>query len=233
MLSYRKYIVLLLLVASLCIVAFSQDENDHEKVRELFSKAQDAHEKGDFAKALVFYDEAIKLFPDVPEIQYQKGNALASLNRLDEAEQTYRITIELKDDWSLPMTSLASLLIKKKQFPEAEKLLLKAITLDSENPTAIIALAELRLKSKAKLELLKESLSKLINFTSKPRPSASLWTLRGAIERELGDNSSAKTSFSKALLTEPNNIWALSEIINLLLLESDFTTALDNAQKLV
>ncbi|MCU0238441.1 MAG: tetratricopeptide repeat protein [Pyrinomonadaceae bacterium] len=233
MLFFRNVFAIFLLCACACLGVLAQDEDDQQKALELFNKGQDAHEKNDYATALKFYEEALKLFPDVPEIEYQKGNALFSLNRLDEAETTFRKVIELKEDWSLPMTSLGSLLIKKNQFTEAENYLNKAISLDEQNPTAIIALAELRLKTKAKPETLKDSLTKLQVFTSKMRPTASLWTIRGAIERQLGDNASAKVSFNKALNLEPNNAWALNEKINILLVEGDFTSALDEAQKLV
>jgi tetratricopeptide (TPR) repeat protein len=231
--TFSKFFTAFLLLLCIFGNVFAQDEDDQQKAIELFNKGQDAHEKGEFAKALDFYNQALKLFPDVPEIESQKGSALVSLNRFDEAEISFRKAIELKEDWSLPLVNLASLLIKKKQFTEAEELLKKAITLDSENPTAIISLAELRLKTKAKPEALKESLAKLQVFTAKPRPSASLWTIRGAIEKELGDNSSAKISFNKALAIEPNNVWALGEIVQILLDERDLTTALDNAQTLV
>ncbi len=231
--QFFKKLQIVILFTLLSVCAFAQTEDDEQKAIELFNQGQDAHAQGEFAKALNFYDQALKLFPDVPEIENQKGSALVSLNRFTEAEVSFRKALELKEDWSLPLVNLGSLLIKKNQFAEAEKLLNQAILLDEENPTAYIALAELRLKTKAKPELLKDSLVKLQNFTSKFRPTASLWTIRGAIERNLGDNSSAKISLSKALNLEPNNVWALNEKISIAIAEGDLTTALDDAQKLV
>jgi len=47
-------------------------EDDPVKI---FNRAQDAHAKGDLARAIALYIEAIKVRPEFPEAEFQKGVA--------------------------------------------------------------------------------------------------------------------------------------------------------------
>jgi tetratricopeptide (TPR) repeat protein len=199
----------------------------------LYNKGQDAHERRDFTEAIKFYDEALKLAPDFPEAEFQKGSAFVSLKKIDEAEKSFRRAVELRPDWNLPLASLGSILLQKNNFVEAEKILTKAIAADDLNFPAYIALTELRLKTKSSPQLLKDLLAKLVILTSKQRPISMIWASRGAIERELGDKISAKTSLDNALLKDPNNQFALNERIRLALSDSDFSRALEDSKILV
>ncbi|MBA4184359.1 MAG: tetratricopeptide repeat protein, partial [Acidobacteria bacterium] len=175
---YRRAALLivsaLLITLSFSVVSIAQDEEQPEAVL-IFNKGQDAHEKGDLQTALKFYDEAIKLAPEFPEVEFQRGNVLLTLGKSDEAERAFRRAIELREDWTLPMASLGSLLIQKNNFAEAETVLNKAIELDVQNFPAFVALTELRLKQKASPIVLKELLTKLQNLTAKANPTASIW----------------------------------------------------------
>ncbi len=198
-----------------------------------FNQGQDAHEKGDFPTALKFYDEAIKLAPEFPEAEFQRGNALLSLNKTDDAEKAFRRAIELRDDWTLPMASLGGLLVNKNKYSEAETILAKAVKLDANNFPAYAALTELRLKTKAAPESLKELLTKIKFVTAKANPTASIWAAQGALETALGDQRAAQKSLANALALEPKNIFALQTRIALALGESDFVKALNDAKSLV
>ena len=206
-------------------VCFSQTEAETENPAALFNQGQDAHEKGDFNTALKFYDKAVKLAPEFPEAEYQRGNALQSLGKIAEAEKAFRRAIELRQDWTLPMTSLGALLVDKNDFIEAEKVLSKAIELDGQNFPAYSALTELRLKSKAGAQTLKELLIKIQTLISTTRPKASMWVSRAALETALNDKNAAKTSLARALEIEPKNKSALTARADLALAEGDAATA--------
>ncbi|MDQ3179726.1 MAG: tetratricopeptide repeat protein [Acidobacteriota bacterium] len=193
----------------------------------LFNQGQDAHEKGDLQTALKFYDEAIKLAPEFPEAEYQRGNALQSLGKIAEAEKAFRRALELREDWTLPMTSLGALLVDKNNFAEAEKVLTKAIELDAQNFPAYSALTELRLKSKAGTKTIKELLAKLQTLTSTTKPTASMWISRAALENALDDKIAAKTSLNRALAIEPKNKSALMKRADIALAEDDTTAAIE------
>lgn len=210
------------------VVAFAQDDPVA-----LYNKGQDAHERGDFLMAVKFYDEALKLVPEFPEAEFQKGSAFVSLKKVEDAEKSFRRAIELRPDWNLPLASLGTILLQKNNFTEAEKFLIKAIEVDDLNFPAYIALTELRLKTKSSPEPLKNLLAKLTVLTSKQRPISMIWASRGAIERELGDKISAKTSLDNALTKDPNNQFALNERIRLALSDNDVSRALEDAKTLV
>lgn len=221
------------LTASLSVFALAQDETGEPDPVKIFNQGQDAHEKGDLQGAIKFYDEALKVFPEFPEAEYQRATALLSLNRTDEAEKGFRRAIELREEWTLPMATLGSLLVRKNNFAEAEKILTRAVELDELNSPAYVALAELRLKTKASESALKDLLSKLQNLSAKAKSTASVWAARGAIERALGDKAAAKTSISRALAIEAANPFALSEQIELSLSESDYNRAIGDAKTMV
>ena len=85
----RPFLVLsiaLSLTLALNSNSFSQDPDPETEAVVYFNKGQDAHEKKDFALAIENYDKAIKLVPDFPEAELQRGNALVSIGRLDDAE---------------------------------------------------------------------------------------------------------------------------------------------------
>lgn len=216
------------LIFSLIQPALSQE--DEKDPVQLFNQGQDAHEKGDFKTALKLYEEALKIAPEFPEAEFQRGNALQSLGRDEEAEKAFRRAVELRENWVLPMTSLAEILIRKHKFSEAEAILNKVIELDDKNSAAYSALAELYLKRQASAEILKSYLQKLNGF---PNPDASILAARGAIESKLGDKIAAKKSLEKSIALEPKNSFALLELTNILLTEKSFEKALSNAQNLV
>ena len=83
--------------------AFGETAADPVK---LFEHGQNAHARGDLSKALEFYDEAIKVRPEFPEAEFQRGTVLVSLGRLTDAESGFRRAIELKKNWSLPYSAL-------------------------------------------------------------------------------------------------------------------------------
>ncbi len=205
---------------------FSQDE---EAIK-FFNQGQDAHEKGNFSAAVKSYDEALKIIPDFPEAEYQKGNALLSLNKTDDAEKAFRRAIELRDDWSLPITALGALLVEKREFGEAESLLTQALELDDSNVLANSALTDLRLKTNASAEILKNLLEKLRFLTSKAKPPASVWASRAALEYAIGNKSAAKSSLDRALLIDPDNKNALMTRGEIALSEADIDSALKDAE---
>jgi tetratricopeptide (TPR) repeat protein len=221
------------LTVSFSVFAPAQDETSEPDPVKIFNQGQDAHEKGDLQTAIKFYDEALKIFPEFPEAEYQRATALLALNRTDEAEKGFRRAIELRAEWTLPMATLGSLLVRKNNFTEAEKILTRAIELDELNSPAYVAFAELRLKTKASATVLKDLLAKLQNLSMKAKPTAAVWAARGAIERALGERAAAKASVTRALAIDAANSFALSEQIEISLSEGDFTRAVGDAQKLV
>jgi tetratricopeptide (TPR) repeat protein len=231
----RAFALTLFFVLSASFV-YAQTEDDETEDKDnpvkLFEEAQDAHEKGDLLKAIKLYDEAIKLAPEFPEAEFQRANALLSLNRFEEAEKGFRRAIEFRSDWSLPQSALGSLLVRLNRFEEAEKVLDQALKLDANSFPALVAMTEVRLRQKASKELLLALMGQLRRATTGPKAPASVWAARGAVERALGDKTNAKLSLDRALSVDPRNFNALIERAELYEESGDYERALSDAQTL-
>lgn len=213
-------------------VSAQEAETETEDPVAIFNQGQEAHERGELQKAIALYEKALELAPEFPEAEYQRGGALLSLKKSDEAEKAFRRAIELRSDWSLPMASLGALLIQKNQLIEAERILTKAVQLDAQNFPALAALTELRLKTKAKPEILQELLDKIKALTAKANPTVTVWAARAALENALGDRSAAKASAERALADDPQNQNALMTRADIALSEGDTRRAAEINGKL-
>lgn len=216
-----------LLLACVACAAAAQNEaaigDDPDPVR-LFERGQAAHARGEFDRALAFYEEAIKVRPEFPEAEFQKGTALVSLNRLIEAEPAFRRAIELRKNWSLPYSALGVLLTRLDRDAEAATFLQQALQFDKTDTLAIRVLASLRLRAgdaAAALQLAQTA-------TSNADSSAAAWLIRAQAERATGDKSAARTSLTRALQLEPENVAALVESADLALDQNEFETAIEN-----
>lgn len=223
----RKRIAIVLaglvtVVAFFSMSALSQDDTDRsEEAVALFNKGQDAHEKGDLTAALDSYEKALKLIPEFPEAELQRGNAYQALGKLDDAERAFRRATELRENWSLALANLGSVLVRKGRFAEAEKSLTQAIEIDGLNFPAYSAMTELRLRTKAPKQDLDELLGKIRSLTAKANPTASIWASRAALENAIGDRKFAKISAAKALEVDAKNQSALFVSADIALVEED------------
>ena len=173
----------------------------------LFESGQNAHARGHLAKALEFYEEAIRVRPEFPEAEFQRGSVLVALGRLEEAESGLRRAIALRKNWSLPYSTLGALLVRRNRATDAEAVLREAIKLDSQDNLALRILADVRLRSGDA----KEALQLAQRATLDKDSSASTWLLRALAERATGDNIAAVSSLNRVLEIDPANFSALME----------------------
>lgn len=198
------------LVFGLSVIGVAQSEDsfgDGADPIKLFERGQNAHGRGDFAKALELYDEAIKLRPEFPEAEFQRANVLVSLNRQADAELGFKRTIELRKNWALPYAALGSLLVTLNRDPEAERLLRESLKLDRNNNLAIGILAGIRLRSGDA----KEAATLARRATNDQDASISAWLLRAVAERAAGEHANALASLNHILGAEPHHLTALVE----------------------
>jgi tetratricopeptide (TPR) repeat protein len=182
-------------------------------------------------RALDYYEQAIKVRPDFPEAQFQRGNALVALSRFTEAEPAFRRAIELKKDWSLPYSALAALMVRRQRDSEAEPIFRQALTADPKDNVALRMLSELRLRAGDK----KEALDLAQRAASDPEAPASARVVLAIAQRSNGDNQAAKASLESVLKDDPSNLAALMERADVLTDEKNFDAAikdLKTAQKL-
>jgi tetratricopeptide (TPR) repeat protein len=228
-----KLLAVLAIAFSFTTFLYAQGEPDNRQdAIAVFNEAQDAHEKGDLATAIELYKKAVKLVPEFAEADYQMGNAYLGIKDRTAAEAAFRKALEIRPDWTLPMSSLGSLLIQKGNYDEAATLLTKALETDDRNVQALSALAELRLKTGAAASVLQDLLDKVGPLTGKANPTASLWTARAALENALGRHKDAKISLANAIALDPNNVFALSELASSALADNDNVKASEAVDKL-
>ena len=202
--------------------ALNAQTGDGPDIAGMFRAAQDVHEKGEYEKAIELYKKVLEEAPGLPEAEYQIGSAYLSLKKPHEAEDAFRSAVNSRPDWSLPLTALGDLLVRKYKSAsaggsdaraiqaEAEDLLNKAIKLDADNIPAWVALADLRVTSGASAETTRPLLAKLRELSDgKANIPASLWVIRSMIERSLNDAAAAKESLKRALSIAPNDRGAL------------------------
>lgn len=210
-------------VAFFLLPAAAQEEEADPAVDavQFFQKGQDAHEKSNFKEAIELYDKAIAAVAEFPEAEFQRANALLSLGRRDEAEKGFRKAVEIRPEWTLALANLGSILVGKGDLAEAEKFLKKAIALDPQNTLAYSALTELRLRTNASPEELKDLLAKVASLTERAKPTAAAWAARAALENATRDRVSARRSFERALELDPKNQFALTAKASAMLDEGD------------
>jgi len=231
---FRSHAIIFSLALLLCASPlYAQTSADggaaDEDAVQLFQQGQDAHEADNLKRAIELYDRAIKAQPEFPEAEFQRANALVSLNRFPEAEKGFRRAIELQPDWSLPYTTLGKLLASLERTEEAEKLLSHAIELDDKNVTALLALSDLYLHAKAPREKLQPLLEDLKRVTESDQANVSVWTARGLVELALDNKSAAGASFDHALMLDNRNVEVLMRRAELRAGAGNYAAALADA----
>lgn len=208
-------------------------QDDTEKAIAAFNAGQDAHGAGNLDKALELYKEAIRLFPEFPEAEYQIGSIYESKGDLDRAEMAYRSAIEYRPDWTLPMSALGSLLVRKGSYQDAGAVLRKTLDLDGMCIPCYPALTEVLLNTGAGPDALKLHLQKLTILTSKAKIPTSVWAAKAAVERETGDLAAAAESVRRALLLDENSAPALHQLVEIRIASGDAEGASAVAKRLV
>lgn len=184
----------------------------------LFEQGQNAHARGDslkdqvekvksYERALEFYDEAIRVRPEFPEAEFQRGNVLVTLGRTAKAEGSFRRAIELRKEWALPYSALGALFTRLNRDKEAEPLLREAIRLDPHDLLATRVLAKVRLGANDS----KEALRLATRVTTESDAGPAIWFVRALAERGTGDERAALTSLNRVLELEPKNFDAILE----------------------
>jgi tetratricopeptide (TPR) repeat protein len=215
-----------LLALTFCQVLYGQDDagNEGEAVA-LFNKGQDAHEKGDLKTAIEFYEKALKLIPEFPEAELQRGSALLTLGKVDDAEAAYRHAVELRADWSLALAQLGSLLVRRGKLDEAGPVLRKALDADPDNTPAWIGLASLKIRSKAAEQELRDIYKKIAAMSTAAKPTSALFAARASLENALNERRAASLSATKALEIDPKNIPMLALIATNAIADDDLAKA--------
>jgi tetratricopeptide (TPR) repeat protein len=220
-------LVALLLVAFCSQPVFAQDDpaNGEPDPVKIFERGQDAHAKNDYKKAIELYDAAIKIKPEFPEAEFQRAMALLATKQTTEAIEGFNRAVALRPDWAIAYSKFGrALAIAGGDDVNAERILRRAIELDSKDVHSLESLAELRAKHRDFNEALKlmqaaTSLSGADNLT---------WRRRASIESSSGDKAAALASLNRALLLNPGEEGAYRDRAVLHLAMNDNEAALSD-----
>ena len=227
----RRWILSAIALALLCACATignSQTVNvDEQDPVKLFEHGQDAHAKNDYQKAIELYDAAIRLKPEFPEAEFQRAMALLFSNHKEEALKGFNRAVELRPDWTYAYAMFGSQLAAYfNDDRDAEPILRRALELDPQNESALVALADLRARAKD----LNEALSLIKRATSSPGATSSTWRKRSFIELSAGNKMAAVASTNQALVMQPNDLGARYDRAKLRLEVGDQAGAYEDLQ---
>jgi tetratricopeptide (TPR) repeat protein len=185
---------------------------------------------GDAAQASNDLLEALKLSPETPADTLLAANLAESTGQLDTAEAAYRRLLGVNPNSLEAQTGLAHVLIARKQYPEAEKLLREAIEHTPDDPVLNAQLATV-LAAQDNAEAL-PLLQKL--HDAHPNDPA-ISRLLADVLTEAGDVAGADKLYAGLLTSDPDNaslLVAHGQNLTRQLKYSEALAAFDKATKL-
>lgn len=115
-------------------------------------------------KAIEYFKKAIRLNPNGALYHYNRGLAYQSINDLNNALKNYEKSIELDKTHQASLMQAATVLIKKEDFPKAEKYLLQSI--DTRDNAAARAMIGALYLNQNKLADAEENLQKSVSLNN-------------------------------------------------------------------
>lgn len=101
------------------------------KAESLFAKGTKLLRKGDFARSIVYFQQAIGKDPGYYRAYHNLGLAHHQLGQLDDAEQAFQKSIDLTNGGYAPSQfALAMILCEKREFRQAERLIQNGLAME-------------------------------------------------------------------------------------------------------
>ncbi|MEO6119179.1 MAG: tetratricopeptide repeat protein [Terriglobales bacterium] len=122
--------------------------NIPSKAKSEFDKGVKALRKQDNEEALRRFTKAVELYPRYADAYNNLGVIAMQRGNKDEGLQWFRQAVEADDQYAPPYLNLAKAIVAKQEYAEAERLLLRATTLDPTNVEILAILAMIEYDSK-------------------------------------------------------------------------------------
>jgi uncharacterized protein len=184
--------------------------------------------KKEYEKALISFNEALRLNPKDLESLCQKSIALNILHRNDEALNTINIVLEIEPKNVFALMLKASIFGCEERYEESLEIIKKSISMDSKNPH-VYYLQGLALKSLNRFEESLESLNKSLNI--EPENETTL-ELKGYVLVDLRKFDEAVKIFNRILKNQRENtdiLYAKSSALGLSEKYNDALKTIDRA----
>ena len=117
-------------------------QEDDSSVSELFARANEAYDKGEFLTAIELLDDAIAKGLSSVVAYNNKGAALDALGRREAATKCYRAAISCSSSYELAWHNLGNSLFAQERFGGAARAYSRAARLNSDRVENLVGLAE-------------------------------------------------------------------------------------------
>lgn len=117
-----------------------------QNARKAFDQGMTAWQKKDYQQAAEKFEKAVADYPEYDTAYNNLGVMYAHLNQPDKAIAAFKRSVELNDKNADADRNLARMLMRNKEYPQAEELLKKALTVQPPDaPTlTMLAIAEIQ-----------------------------------------------------------------------------------------
>lgn len=187
------------------MVYFQQSNNDgFEKIFTIQSGIKDMvynylglieNKSGDYDKAILYFDSAIHVNPNVPDYYAHRGLSYLNQENIDKASAEFEQALRLDPNHSLSKNNLAAIRKKQGRLEEAENYLKEAKSISQRTPDYFANLALIQYESGRYRDA-------ILNFDSAIRldpREGELYINRGLANEKAGDNRNALNDFNMAL----------------------------------
>jgi Tfp pilus assembly protein PilF len=114
----------------------AEAEREYREACSQFEPRDETVLKAMLARAELYYRDAIRLNPDLPELHYKHGNLLTNQGQAAKAEKEYREALRIKPDFPEAHYNLGNVLRRQGKLEEAEKEFREAIRIKPHFPDA-------------------------------------------------------------------------------------------------
>jgi len=112
-----------------------------QDARKAFDQGMAAWQKRDYQQAAEKFEKAVAAYPEYDTAYNNLGVMYAHLNQPDKAVAAFRRSVELNDKNADADRNLARMLMRQKDFPQAEELLRKSLTVQPLDASTLTMLA--------------------------------------------------------------------------------------------
>jgi uncharacterized protein (TIGR02466 family) len=175
-----------------------------------------------FAEAVISYKNALNLQPNMPDLQFNLGIALAHINKLDAAENAYRQALKLNPNFFEAYGNLGTVLQRQGKLDDAIASYQQGLKINPTDARAYFNLGTV-LRDKGELQQALNSYKKAIElFANYTDAHNNL----GETQRDLGLMDEAIISYQKALALNSNHANANYNMAEFLYLAEKYDEAI-------
>jgi tetratricopeptide (TPR) repeat protein len=208
-------------------LAFAQNPTDMRiKAQTLFARGQLAYLRGDYANALVAFNNSALTLPGSGLAYYGLGNAYLATNQLAEAVRAYQRAIELSGGLAMAYKGIGDALNKQSRSKDALGYYERARALGYASTSASMSTALNRMKLKRWSEALKE-----LTEISRSHPSADVFMLMGDCYVRLEQPLSAAPAYRRATELNPRSAVAYAKYGEVMFDAREYVAAMEALER--